>query len=325
MKPVERRMSVAGLELRDGSGGPVLSGYASTYDQPYSMGWYTEQVAPGAFRRSLGRRPDVRLLVNHDGLPLARTTSGTLSLDGDDPKGLRVEARLDGDDPDVERIVPKLRRGDLNAMSFGFRIMGDDGDEWSPDMKQRTLRSLDIHDGDVSVVTYPANPHTSVAMRGAGMTTEGLASALRVLHTRAASPDEVAALLQQALGYFAAIDDIVDAAQMQVSTALGVPNPDADDDEPARAKKQPYGDVDYADPGYQSDGKKRYPIDSAAHVKAAWSYINQKGNQASYSADELANIMGRIKAAAKKFGVEIEQSNAAPGPDYFRALRLRVA
>jgi phage head maturation protease len=68
---------------------------------------------------------------------------------------------------------------------------------------------------------------------------------------------------------------------------------------------KPYGDVTYADPGYQKDGKKRYPIDTAEHVRAAWSYINQADNAAQYTAEQLAAIKGRIRAAAKRLGVEI--------------------
>lgn len=71
------------------------------------------------------------------------------------------------------------------------------------------------------------------------------------------------------------------------------------------ADKTPYGDVAYADPGYQKDGKKRYPIDTADHVRAAWSYINQADNAAQYSAEHLAAIKGRIRAAAKRMGIEI--------------------
>ena len=67
----------------------------------------------------------------------------------------------------------------------------------------------------------------------------------------------------------------------------------------------PYGDVAYADPGYQKDGKKRYPIDSADHVRAAWSYINQVGNASQYTAEQLASIKSRIRAAAKHFGIQI--------------------
>jgi hypothetical protein len=77
------------------------------------------------------------------------------------------------------------------------------------------------------------------------------------------------------------------------------------------ADAKPYGDVAYADPGYQKDGKERYPIDSAAHVRSAWSYINMPKNQKDYSAAELAQIKDRIKAAAKKFGITIEAASAS--------------
>lgn len=87
------------------------------------------------------------------------------------------------------------------------------------------------------------------------------------------------------------------------------------------ADTQPYGDVQYADPGYQDDGKKRYPIDNAEHVKAAWSYINKPANQKPYTAQQVDTIKGRIKAAAKKYGVEIsddQQNSAAPTSDLIR-------
>lgn len=238
MKKFERRVAVAGLELRDGSDTVTMTGYASTFNQPYDMGWYRETVHPDAFKRSLGQKPDVRLLINHAGLPLARTTSGTLTLDTDST-GLRVSAELDPSDPDVAALVPKMRRGDLNQMSFGFRVMGDDGDEWSSDMSQRTLRSLDINDGDVSVVTYPANPMTSVGVRAEGTAIDAIASALRSLEVRAATPEEIASVLTRALGYFTAIDTIVDNAQEELAEALGIPNPDDEEssegDEAARA------------------------------------------------------------------------------------------
>ena len=70
-----------------------------------------------------------------------------------------------------------------------------------------------------------------------------------------------------------------------------------------RDSDKPYGNVDYADPGYQSDGKKRYPIDTKEHVKAALSYIGQTKNAAKYSAGDLAKVKAKIHAAAKKFGI----------------------
>lgn len=79
----------------------------------------------------------------------------------------------------------------------------------------------------------------------------------------------------------------------------------------AADSSKPYGDVKYADPGYQSDKKKRYPLDTAEHVKAAWSYINQAGNASKYTLAQLKRIKGRIKAAAKKFGIKISDSASA--------------
>ena len=61
--------------------------------------------------------------------------------------------------------------------------------------------------------------------------------------------------------------------------------------------RKPWGDVDYADPGYQDDKVKRYPIHTERNIRAAWSYINMPRNQSAYSADELRKIKARIVAA----------------------------
>jgi ATP-dependent protease ClpP protease subunit len=78
------------------------------------------------------------------------------------------------------------------------------------------------------------------------------------------------------------------------------------------ADKKPYGDVEYADPGYQSDGKKRYPIDTEAHCRAAWSYINQRKNADKYSPEQVSHIKTAIRKAGKKFGIEFEDRIAQP-------------
>ena len=64
--------------------------------------------------------------------------------------------------------------------------------------------------------------------------------------------------------------------------------------------KKPYGDVEYADPGYQDDKKKRYPLDTEKHIRAGWSYINKPDNRKPYSAEQLSHIEGKIKAAWKE-------------------------
>ena len=63
-----------------------------------------------------------------------------------------------------------------------------------------------------------------------------------------------------------------------------------------------YGDVEFADPV-----NSKYPIDTAARVRAAWRYINQEDNAAKYDKDEVETIKDRIKRAAKKHDVEISE------------------
>lgn len=161
IQATRRMVTDSGLDVRAAGKGVTVEGYASTFDQPYNMGWYSETVERGAFTRTLKSNPDVRFLVNHDGLPLARTTSGTLQL-SQDSTGLHIRSQLDSSDPDVQRLVPKMQRGDLNQMSFAFGIVED---EWSDDDTKRSLRELSLSGGDVSVVTYPANPNAGIALR----------------------------------------------------------------------------------------------------------------------------------------------------------------
>ncbi|MGO1049788.1 phage major capsid protein [Crossiella sp. CA198] len=73
---------------------------------------------------------------------------------------------------------------------------------------------------------------------------------------------------------------------------------------------KPYGEVEYADPGYQADGKKRYPIDTAKHVKAAWSYISRPANAAKYKKGDLNRIRARIKRAARGFKIQLAEAAA---------------
>jgi hypothetical protein len=61
----------------------------------------------------------------------------------------------------------------------------------------------------------------------------------------------------------------------------------------------PYGDVEYADPGYQEDKVKRYPIDTAEHIRAAWNYINKEENSSKYSSEDLQKIKDKIISAWK--------------------------
>jgi len=65
----------------------------------------------------------------------------------------------------------------------------------------------------------------------------------------------------------------------------------------------PYGKVDYGDPGYQPDGKPRYPLDTELHVRNAWSRINQEEDAAKYTKPQLEAIHHRIQRAGKRYGI----------------------
>ncbi len=82
-----------------------------------------------------------------------------------------------------------------------------------------------------------------------------------------------------------------------------------DEDDLSKDGGKPYGNVSYADPGYQSDGKSRYPIDTEEHVRAAWSYINKPGNAAKYPAGKAAQVKARIRAAMKRLGADVSKES----------------
>ena len=138
-----------------------IAGYAATFNQEAENLSFREQIAPGAFTRSLESADPIFLLVNHqsDQLPLASTQSGTLKLT-QDKVGLRMEANLDPANPRAAELASALTRGDVNKMSFAFSI--NPGGE-SRDGGVRTITDCTLY--EVSVVNMPAYDSTQVGMR----------------------------------------------------------------------------------------------------------------------------------------------------------------
>lgn len=160
------RETRAGLpvEVRaEGDGRIVVEGYAAVFDQPTDIGGvFTEVVARGAFRSALQRKDDVEFLINHGGLPLARSTAGNLTMKEDD-HGLHIRAELDPSDPDVQRIVPKMRGKMLDQMSFAFQATGQRWDTPADGPDVRTITDVVLY--DVSIVNRGAYPTTQIALR----------------------------------------------------------------------------------------------------------------------------------------------------------------
>ncbi|MFC1410504.1 HK97 family phage prohead protease [Streptacidiphilus sp. N1-12] len=263
----KRQMPFRDVQLRaapNGTGKDMLTftGYACVTEVGYEMqdwlGPYTEVVRGGAFAKTLSEGADVPFLLNHSGMTLARTKSGTMEL-SEDTTGLHVEAQLSAANSIVRDIQDAMAREDLDEMSFAFWVTRQ---QWSPDWDQRDILEVNLNKGDVSLVNFGANPNTA----GSQLNSRDLAAHLdrlppeerREVFDRLAaefnrppvdltSPaqarawakerfaelrdgaqlsDATMASLQDVLDLVAAADTAVDEAQVVLSDLMDVPNPD---------------------------------------------------------------------------------------------------
>jgi HK97 family phage prohead protease len=190
----ETRVSDAEFEIRAVGDKMTFSGYAAVFNSDSQPLPFIERIAPGAFKRSLQSRNDVKLLWNHDsGEPLASTRSGTMRL-FEDSKGLRVEAELAPTTRGKDLSI-LMERGDIDKMSFGFNVQSD---SWSPDGNIRTLESVRLL--EVSIVTFPAYESSVAQVRSINeIEVDKLSDALLALETEDALTPDQADLLQNVI------------------------------------------------------------------------------------------------------------------------------
>jgi uncharacterized protein len=158
LSKIETRILTTEFEVREEADGMHLTGYAARFNEPSEPLPFIERIAPGAFKRSLRLRNDVKLLWNHDtSTVLGSSRAGTLTLTEDD-KGLRVSAIL----PDTQagrdaRVL--IQRGDVTGFSFGFTVPRG-GDTWNEDGSERTLNSVRLIEVSTGVA-FPAYTTTN--------------------------------------------------------------------------------------------------------------------------------------------------------------------
>lgn len=129
-------------------------------------GEFIERIDPGALRNT--DMKDVRLFVNHDtnkiALARSKNGNGTMGFTVDD-EGVHMRATLDVDNnAEARALYSAVQRGDMDGMSFMFRIGGEDWSELDSDCPIRTITDISIIH-EVSVVNFPAYPQTSVSAR----------------------------------------------------------------------------------------------------------------------------------------------------------------
>jgi HK97 family phage prohead protease len=175
----EQRIHATNFEIRETADGMSFTGYAAVFNSDSEPLPFTERIAPGAFKRSLQSRNEVKLLWNHDaGEPLASVRGGTLRLT-EDEVGLRVEATL-ANTTRGRDVAELIRSKTIDSMSFGFSVIKD---SWQGDV--RTLEAVRLF--ETSVVSWPAYTATAgtISVRSAapGIDADQLADALMRLES----------------------------------------------------------------------------------------------------------------------------------------------
>jgi HK97 family phage prohead protease len=155
---IETRVFVNDFEVREVGDSMTLTGYAARFNEPSEPLPFIERIAPGAFKRSLRAKNDIKLLWNHDSsMVLGSTRAGTLRL-YEDEMGLRVEADLPSTSFGIDAKI-SIQRGDVTGFSFGFTVPPN-GDSWNADGTERTLKSVRLLEVSTGVA-FPAYPSTN--------------------------------------------------------------------------------------------------------------------------------------------------------------------
>jgi Family of unknown function (DUF6582) len=225
--------------------------------------------------------------VCDDGLPIR---VGAIPLRHASPFGTITDARGHYDDPEQQRILARAYDDEHGAYVLGAVLPGLTYGDVA--MIRRCAMSGDWREFD------QAWWERNGVSRAAATAVDNFDCLGPVLVTRPGLPLVRHYRGAVMLGGAGGID--VEGAPMAVEQAASDP-------------KKPYGNVTYADPGYQKDKKKRYPLDTEAHVRAAWSYIHQSDNRGFYTAEQLRLIEGRIRGAGKRFGINFEAKAADVG------------
>lgn len=177
-----RDIDVSSFERRaDGDGGMTVTGYATTFNQPYELyrdafdGYVyivREQIDPNAFADT--DMSDVIMQYNHEGRVFARVSNGTLDL-ATDEHGLRIRANLGGTEIG-RQLYEEINGGYTTKMSFGFRVGKDTRDRKEDRDAETGVTTITVVRTilefsklyDVSAVSLPANDATSISARNFG-------------------------------------------------------------------------------------------------------------------------------------------------------------
>ena len=161
--------------------GTFITGTPIVFDQKTDMGWYEETISRDALKDT--ELKDVPLLVGHDTsmIPLARSRNNnensTMQLTVTET-GMDIRADLDVENnPKAKELYSAVQRGDMNGMSFMFTVDKDSWGDIDTDYPKRTIMSI-RRVFEVSAVTFPAYPQTTIQAASEGETLDSVRASL---------------------------------------------------------------------------------------------------------------------------------------------------
>ena len=179
-----RNIDVTAFERRteeeEGKSEKIVSGYATTFNDPYIL-WtepgyvIREQIDRAAFDEC--DMTDVIMQYDHQGRVFARTSNNTLATEPDD-KGLHIRAKLGGTEIG-RQLYEEIDGGYTTKMSFGFKVEEDrrekaEKEDGTIEILRTITKISKLY--DVSAVSLPANDATSISARSYG---EGVIAEVR--------------------------------------------------------------------------------------------------------------------------------------------------
>lgn len=160
----QRIIQTQPFQVREENGQRELEGYFSVFNKPYEVcpGWI-EEIAPGAFTKTLMSGRDVKVLWNHNSDIVLGSTSNKTAHLSEDGIGLKGRNIINEDDQDAKNGYARVKRGDVTGCSFGFEIIRQE--TWWDDEGNYRTKLLEVELYEVSPCTFPAYEQTNISAR----------------------------------------------------------------------------------------------------------------------------------------------------------------
>lgn len=144
-----------------------ITGVPIVFEQKTDIGgWFEETIARGAISEDVLR--DVAFFYNHNlnSKPLARTRTGKLKFTIEND-GVHMDAEVNRERSDANDLYLAIQDGDIDGMSFMFRVESDEWTDLNTDYPKRRITKIGYVQ-EVSAVNYPAYEGTSINARADG-------------------------------------------------------------------------------------------------------------------------------------------------------------